>query len=175
MAHTSLRMLELGDVPALTALLQANRDHLRPWEPARSDDFFTAAEQERRARAALADAEAGVAVPFLVTAGGDILGRVTLSGVVRGALQSCAIGYWIRADRLGEGHATRAVGLAVAHAFEHLGLHRVQAETVPENVASQTVLRRNGFTEYGLAARYLKINGQWRDHRMFQVLCDDAV
>jgi len=174
MAHTSLRMLELGDVPELTALLQANRDHLRPWEPTRSDDFFTEAEQERRARAALADAEAKTSVPLLVTAGGDILGRLTLSGVVRGALQSCAIGYWIRADRLGEGHATRAVGLAVAHAFEKLGLHRVQAETVPENVASQTVLRRNGFTEYGVAPRYLKIDGQWRDHRMFQLLCDDA-
>nr|WP_274637445.1 GNAT family protein [Microbacterium bovistercoris] len=174
MVQTSLRPLELDDVPELTELLRQNREHLQPWEPRRSDDFFTAAEQERRARLARDEMDAGTSVPFLIIAGREILGRLTLSGVVRGALQSCAVGYWVRADRLGCGHATRAVNLGVAYAFGQLGLHRIQAETVPENTASQKVLQRNGFTQYGLAPRYLKIDGQWRDHVMFQLLRDDA-
>ncbi|UUT35007.1 GNAT family N-acetyltransferase [Microbacterium elymi] len=66
------------------------------------------------------------------------------------------------------------MNLGVAYAFGQLGLHRIQAETVPENTASQKVLQRNGFTQYGLAPRYLKIDGQWRDHVMFQLLRDDA-
>ncbi|WP_417561917.1 GNAT family N-acetyltransferase [Microbacterium sp.] len=174
MAQTSLRPLEIGDVPALTALLRANREHLRPWEPTRAESFFTEPEQERRAHNARDEMDAGTSVPFLVVTEGEILGRLTLSGIVRGALQSCSVGYWIRADRLGEGHATRAVRLALAYAFAQLKLHRVQAETLAENVASQSVLQRNGFTQYGLAPRYLKIDGRWRDHLMFQRLADDA-
>jgi len=174
MAQTSLRPLELGDVPALTALLRENREHLRRWDPRRTDDFFTEDEQIRRARSTLAEMDAGDSAAFVITDGDELLGRLTLSGIVRGVFQSCAMGYWVRADRLGRGHATRAVELATAHAFGELGLHRVQAETVRENVASQIVLRRNGFTQYGVAPKYLEINGRWRDHRMFQLLAEDA-
>jgi len=35
------------------------------------------------------------------------------------------------------------------------------------------VLRRTGFTLIGLAPRYLRIAGQWRDHLLFQRLADD--
>jgi hypothetical protein len=37
------------------------------------------------------------------------------------------------------------------------------------------VLERAGFTAEGLARRYLKINGQWQDHRLFARLSDDPV
>jgi ribosomal-protein-alanine N-acetyltransferase len=174
MAQTSLRPLGIDDVPALTRLLRANRAHLRPWEPRRTDGFFTEEEQERRARDAIDQMADGASASFLIADGPDILGRLTLAGIVRGAFQSCAVSYWIRADRVGQGHATRAVGLAVRHAFDELGLHRVQAETLPENTASQSVLRRNGFVRYGFAPKYLKIDGRWRDHRLFQVLRDDT-
>jgi [ribosomal protein S5]-alanine N-acetyltransferase len=52
-------------------------------------------------------------------------------------------------------------------AFHDLGLHRVQAAVVPENKASARVLQKCGFREEGLARRYLFLDGQWKDHRMF--------
>lgn len=55
-------------------------------------------------------------------------------------------------------------------AFRDLGLHRVQAETLLHNVASQRVLARNGFVRYGTAPQYLRIAGRWQDHAMFQAL-----
>ena len=55
-----------------------------------------------------------------------------------------------------------------------LGLHRVQAETVLANVASQRVLDRAGFERYGLAPGHLRIAGRWQDHLMFQRLNEDA-
>jgi ribosomal-protein-alanine N-acetyltransferase len=36
------------------------------------------------------------------------------------------------------------------------------------NAASQQVLRRDGFEEFGLARDYLRIAGRWQDHRLFQ-------
>ena len=73
-------------------------------------------------------------------------------------------------DQTGQGFATQAVGEAVAYAFEQLGLHRVQAGTLVHNEASQGVLARNGFEQFGLAPRYLEIEGAWQDHLLFQRL-----
>jgi [ribosomal protein S5]-alanine N-acetyltransferase len=73
----------------------------------------------------------------------------------------------------GRGYATQAVRLAVRVAFDDLKLHRVQAAVVPENAASARVLAKVGFREEGLARRYLFLDGQWKDHRMFALTVDD--
>ncbi|MER6104301.1 GNAT family protein [Streptomyces sp. NPDC001832] len=44
----------------------------------------------------------------------------------------------------------------------------------PDNVASQRVLAKCGFEQYGMAPRYLHINGEWRDHRLFQRILHDG-
>lgn len=174
-AGTRIRLVELADAAELAAVVSASADHLRPWEPTRPESYFTEAGQRATIGSLLAAAQDGGSVPFVIVGDDDeLLGRITLSGVTRGALQSCALGYWVRADRVRQGHATRAVGLAVRHAFRELGLHRVQAETLPENAASQRALARNGFERYGFAPRYIRIAGEWRDHVMFQVLAPDA-
>ena len=49
-----------------------------------------------------------------------------------------------------------------------LGLHRVEAGTLVHNVASQRVLLRTGFSQYGLAPKFLFIAGDWQDHILFQ-------
>lgn len=192
-----LRPLSLDDVPALTDLIRDNAQHLRPFEPERSAQYFTVEHQTSLVRGLLDEFEAGRCMPFLIVGAGpstgregngkgegkghgrgeghdEILGRLTLSGITHGALQSCAMGYWIRHDRLRRGHATHAVGMAVDLAFNVLHLHRVQAETLPENTASQEVLRRAGFSQFGRAPQYLQIDGAWRDHLMFQVLAPTA-
>ena len=68
--------------------------------------------------------------------------------------------------------ATGAVGAVVEHAFGPLGLHRVEAGTLVDNVASQRVLEKNGFERIGLARNYLHIGGAWRDHLLFQRTAD---
>ena len=57
-------------------------------------------------------------------------------------------------------------------AFHELGLHRLQADTLVHNAASQRVLARNGFTRIGLAPRYLRIAGRWQDHVLHQRLAE---
>jgi len=168
---TRLRLIRVDDAATLAAVVTASADHLRPWEPTRSPSYFTEAGQHDVIVQALAAERAGTSVPFVIeSVDGELLGRITLSGITRGALQSCAMGYWIRADRVRQGHASRAVRAAAAHAFDVLRLHRVQAETLPENVGSQRALQAAGFTRYGLAPEYLRIAGAWRDHVMFQLL-----
>jgi ribosomal-protein-alanine N-acetyltransferase len=53
-------------------------------------------------------------------------------------------------------------------AFGPGGLHRLEAGTMLDNVASQRVLEKNGFERIGIAREYLHIDGDWRDHVLFQ-------
>jgi len=47
------------------------------------------------------------------------------------------------------------------------GLHRVQANIIPSNLASLRLAERAGFRREGLAERYLNIAGEWQDHLMY--------
>lgn len=168
------RLLTLDDVPALTALLRRNRDYLEPWEPTRAEEYFTEEIQSVIVENALDDHEAGTMLPLaILDDDGALAGRINLNGITRGALQSAAMGYWVTEDRTGRGLATRATKEIVAIAFTELELHRVQAETLLHNAASQTILERIGFSPYGVAPRYLKIAGEWQDCLMFQRLNED--
>ena len=72
----------------------------------------------------------------------------------------------------GRGIATHAVGEVCRWAFGEAGLHRLEAGTLLDNHASQKVLAKNGFEQIGIARRYLLINGDWRDHVLFQRVAD---
>jgi len=169
-----IRLLTPDDAPALSQLRLRSRAFLAPWEPIRQLDHDTSAGQRADLEAALAQHARGQGVPLaILDDDGAVAGRISLNTIVRGAFESCAIGYWLAADRTGRGLATEAVRAAVALAFGELGLHRVEAGTLVRNAASQAVLARCGFTRYGLAPRYLRIAGEWQDHVLFQRLADD--
>ncbi|MBF4569103.1 GNAT family N-acetyltransferase [Plantibacter sp. VKM Ac-2880] len=163
-----LRAVTIDDSAALADAYRKNRDHLAPWDPERSEAFYTEGGQEGATRQLLLEQEAGAALPLVLADSSRIVGRVNLTGIVRGAFQSGNLGYWIDADHAGRGLMTAAVGVAVDLARDDLRLHRIQAGTLPHNVASQTVLKRCGFVEFGLAPEYLRIAGRWQDHRLFQ-------
>lgn len=168
------RLVTPDDAPALARLLRANREFLAPWEPVRGDEYFTEDGQLAVVEAARAQHAQGTSLPHVIldpeTGDGEVVGRITLNGIVRGPFQSCSMGYWVGEAANGRGLATRAVHELTRVAFDELGLHRVQAETLPHNAASQRVLGRNGFVRYGYAPRYLHIAGEWQDHVMFQLL-----
>lgn len=168
-----IRLVTTGDCEALAELQVRNRNFLSPWDPSRSDDYFTVEGQRADVEAALARHGRGEAMPWaILNDEGAVAGRLTLSGITRGPFQSCNMGYRLSEDQTGKGLATEAVRAAVASAFNELKLHRVQAETLVANVVSQHVLARTGFQQYGLAPKYLKIAGTWQDHLMFQHLND---
>ena len=170
-----LRPLLAGDGEELTLAYARNREHLAPWEPLRSEEFFTARWQQGHVDEVLRAVAAGRSCAFVLTdAGGRIVGRVNLSDIVRGAFWSAHLGYWIDGAVTGRGTMSRAVQAVCAQARDDLGLHRLQAATLPHNTASQRVLQANGFREIGRAERYLRIAGEWQDHLLFQRILEDS-
>ncbi|MCX3064292.1 GNAT family N-acetyltransferase [Streptomyces beihaiensis] len=164
-----LRRAVPADAQALADALRRNIDHMRPWEPYRADDYYTAQAQAAR----IAEPNQVTWLLFDRSAGGRVVGRVALSSIVLGPLRSASLGYWVDAEYAGRGLIPAAVEEVCRAAREELGLHRVEAGTLTYNKASQRVLAKCCFTEYGLAPKYLHIDGEWRDHVLFQRLLHD--
>ncbi len=79
--------------------------------------------------------------------------RRTLAMVGRGGLQhtwvagrdQVEVGWAIVPDRWGEGLATELAQLSVRTGFDDLGLKRIVAFTLPDNLASRRVMEKSGF------------------------------
>jgi ribosomal-protein-alanine N-acetyltransferase len=65
------------------------------------------------------------------------------------------------------------VALLVDHCFAAAGLHRVQIDVRPENVASLRVVAKLGLRQEGRLERFLDINGAWRDHLSFAITVEE--
>lgn len=169
--RTVTRPLGPDDAEALTSLYIQNRQFLAPWQPVRPDSYFTEAGQREAVEALLAQQEMGGAVPLVILdGGGAVVGTLTLASIIRGAFQSCSVGYWLSEGSQGQGLATAALLEATKVAFGDLRLHRVQAETLTQNLLSQRVLQRVGFQQYGEAPSYMHIAGEWQDNVLYQLL-----
>jgi ribosomal-protein-alanine N-acetyltransferase len=93
-----------------------------------------------------------------------VIGTVSFTHIRRGPMQACELGYGLDFRYQGKGLMTEGLRVACGYAFSAMGLHRIQASHLPENLRSAAVLRRLGFAVEGYARDYLMINGRWRDH-----------
>ncbi len=158
--------LDLDGAAEVAAFQARNRAHFGPWDPVRPEAFFEAGYWRRQleddARAQAADQR----VRFFARErdGGAIIAHVHFANIVRGAFQSCHLGFGVDEARAGQGVMREALEVALGWAFEELRLHRVEANHRPENLRSAALLRRLGFVPEGYARDYLRIDGAWRDH-----------
>ena len=153
-----------------------NKAFFEPFDPQREPNFFTAEYQRRLLVQDEENRERAVGFRFYIVPKeqpGQIIGMVALNNVVWGSFCSCFLGYKLDKDWLRQGLMSEAVNECVRIAFEELGLHRIEANIMPRNIASLGVVRRCGFVEEGLARKYLKINGVWEDHLHMVKLNED--
>jgi RimJ/RimL family protein N-acetyltransferase len=85
------------------------------------------------------------------------------------------IGYWVARETRGRGVASRAVVLLGGWLFEALGLARLQTHTETDNVASQRVAERAGFTREGVLRSYELIEGRPINVVMFAALPGELI
>lgn len=172
-----LRPPRLRDGKAWSATRLHDREYLQRWEPTAAGSW-----QDRNVvlawpgmwTALRSMARQGQALPFVITIDGEFAGQLTVGNVLRGALRSAWIGYWVAERLAGRGIATAAVALAVDHCFGPVGLHRLEATVRPENTASLRVLTKSGFRREGLFERYLDVAGAWRDHYAYALTTEDV-
>ena len=167
-----LRPLGTQDFPAWSEVRVRNDDWLTPWEPRRPVPEFDPTTNRNafnsRCAARERDAANGLSYGFglFVTVDGDdrFCGEVNINHVLRGAMQTATIGYWIDRAFAGQGLVAEGVVVVAEFAFEQLLLHRLEICIVPRNHNSRRVMEKLAIREEGVAVRALEINGTWEDH-----------
>ncbi|MFE6038651.1 GNAT family N-acetyltransferase [Streptomyces sp. NPDC056452] len=156
-------MIEPSDGPALADLHTRDRQAYARWLPARPAEFYTPDGQAEAIESLLAAHGDGLAWPGVVVSEETVIGQVSISSILRGPFQKGFLGYWVSTLHQGLGHTSRAVGLALRIAEDELNLHRLEAHTQLENLASQAILRKHGFRSWGIAHDHFYAEGAWRD------------
>lgn len=177
-----VRPLHRSDASAWARIRRRDVAWLSPWEatlpPAQSFRLGPGETPPLSYRSMIThqrrQARRGKAMPFAVTWRGEFVGQVTVNGITWASARSASVGYWVARSHAGRGITPVAVALVVDHLLDVVALHRVEISVRPENAASLRVVGKLGLEEVGLARGYLHIDGDWRDHRVFQVLADDA-
>ncbi len=83
------------------------------------------------------------------------------------------IGYRMLPAERNKGYCTEAIKIIVDYLFLTRDIVRIQAETNPQNLASQKVLEKAGFTKEGVKRKSVFIRGQWQDGVLYSILRED--
>lgn len=165
-----LRLPEERDADELYALIEANREHLRPWMPwsaeatlASTLDFIRTSRRGLAERAAL---------EIVIVQRGAIVGAAGLNRV-EWSNRHGNVGYWISQAAQGRGTVTEAARALVDHAFGNWELHRVEIRAAPGNVRSRRVAERLGFTQEGVARECERFGDRYVDHVVYSMLAPE--
>ncbi len=169
-----LQALRFRDKSAWNTVRAQNRDWLAPWEATIQSVPGEDAPNLRQlpsyfemVRTLNSEARAGRSYSFAIWHQRNLVGQISLGGVILGAMRGAHIGYWIDKNYANRGFTTQAVMAMADYSFDALKLHRVEINLRPENAASRRVAEKSGFIFEGERPRYLHIDGSWRDHITF--------
>lgn len=146
----SLRRWLTSDVDALSAVVEANLEHLRPWMPWIAFEPLSRAER----------IELGRTWEERWLEGGDVTFAIELDGVIVGSAGlhrrqgpgTLEIGYWVDARHTGRGIATKAAAALTEAALGVPGTTRVEIHHDKANAASARVPAKLGYELVGETA-----------------------
>ena len=169
-ARVRLRRFTESDAAALFGMY-SHPEVMRYWSrPAMTD----VAEADTLIRQILMDYESGANLPLVIERSSDhvFVGNCTLHHLHE-ASRRAEIGYSLDRPHWGRGYMNEALQALVSHAFERLGLNRLEADIDPRNVASAKTLDRLGFVKEGHLRERWIVNGEVSDTWLYGLLRSD--
>jgi len=166
--RTCIQPPEADDEEDFLAAMQRSVGLHYPWVSAPK----THAAWQRYMKRLERDTEAGYLVKRIHD--GVLCGVVNLNVITYEALCSAYVSYFGVAGQVEKGYMKEAMLQVIRHAFDDLGLHRLEANIQPQNLASIALAQSVGFQYEGFSPNYLKINGEWCDHERWAILTDDG-
>jgi ribosomal-protein-serine acetyltransferase len=164
-----LSLVEERQAPALFAVVDRDRAHLRQWLPwvdgtrEESDTLqFIQAHMEQFA------SNAGFAA--IIWENGQIAGIIG-THQINWAHRRVELGYWLAAEFQGRGLITDSCRSVLKYLFTEMQLNRIEILCAVGNTKSKAVPTRLGFTYEGILREAELLNGQFMDlevHSMLQ-------
>jgi RimJ/RimL family protein N-acetyltransferase len=101
-----------------------------------------------------------------------LIGKITLFQLSE-QNRRAEVGYVLDRRHWGKGYMTEALGWLLTHAFDVMKLHRLEADTDPDNLPSLALLEKFGFAQEGLFRDRWWVHGKWHDSVMMGLLEED--
>jgi ribosomal-protein-serine acetyltransferase len=169
--QTELRLLDRQHSEELFKLLEANREHLRPWhpwvDPLRSADLVEKLiavwrQQYVNRRGCY----------FGIWFKGRCCGMICYINVDR-TNRWGALCYWLDKAHQGQGIMTACCRTLVSYGFDKWKLNRITIECATENIRSRAIPERLGFKLEGVVRGIEWLHGRFVDHAMYGLLISD--
>ena len=163
-----VRSYTLDDALALFDLIDANRDHLRPWMI--WEHTTKSVDDTRTFIQSCLDS------PVDIEGNGIFVDRELAGGIgmeIDTLSNSGEIGYWLAKPYEGRGIVTRACERFFDMAFDELGLHRMELQAAAGNARSRAVAGRLGMQEEGVARDGIRVAEGYLDSVEYAILEDE--
>ncbi|MBI5323755.1 MAG: GNAT family N-acetyltransferase [Ignavibacteriae bacterium] len=100
----------------------------------------------------------------------NIIGDISVYNIIRGAAESCCIGFKIDEMNSGKGYMAEALKKVSDYVFNELELSRIEVNVMKTNLASINLIEKIGFRQEGIAFSYLEIGGKREDHFRYSLI-----
>jgi ribosomal-protein-alanine N-acetyltransferase len=166
-ARLRMREIRQSDAPAVFKLY-SDPETVRYW----GNELITeTAEAEELVRLNLEWVAAGDCYYWAIEhrPSGEVIGTCTIFKIDE-KNRRAEIGYILNRNFWGQGLMTEAMNTLIEFSFDTLNLHRLEADTDPNNTASNRLLEKFGFKREGYFRERWFLRGQWLDSDMWGLL-----
>ena len=173
-ARLLIRCKRHTDAPLLKRAVDSSLDHLRMWMPWAMHEPSELWVIEERIAGFQREFQRGEDRTYAIfnLEETEILGGVGLHPGE--APDTMELGYWLRADAIGQGLATEAAAALTQAAFAELGAKRIEIRCDPRNLRSARIPERLGFRlEKILTADTLTPTGEPRDTMVWAMTAEE--
>ena len=165
---TTLRHPTEADAPAVGAMVQDTLEQLQPWMPWATPDYGADDALEW-----IQGAFDSTEHRFLITEGDQVVGACGLNRLDP-LHRTANLGYWLHADAVGKGHATRATKLVAAYGLAEESIELVYIEMSTRNEPSRAVAERAGAHYEGVLRSRLLLHGERHDVHVFTLMAGEV-
>lgn len=171
-----IRCYEPDDAPLLKECVDSSIDHLLPWMPWAKDEPQTIDEKVELLLRFRGNFDRGEDFAYGVFEPDEThqLGGTGLH--TRGGENAYEIGYFLRADAIGNGYATELSAVLTRVGFEVGEAERMDIKIAPDNERSMRIPEKLGYTREGLLRRRLEPrddDGRLRDFFLFTMVREE--
>ena len=165
----SLELLSEENSLDVYSFEKENREYFERSLPPRPAHYFDLEGFKEITRELLREQENhDVYMHLIRDAQGIMVGRINLS-VLGKDKKIAELGYRIGENVTNLGYASEAVKLVLEKAFTTYGLHKIIAGTAMDNLTSQRVLLKNGFTFSKIIENDFQMNNEWIHTAVFEI------
>lgn len=168
-----LKTLNSEAAPVVLAFYNENKEVFEPWEPLRSDHFYTLSYHKASLTAEYNYMAEGKLIRFWVFQKDnmeEIVGSVCFQNIMKDPYHSCGIGYKFASKYQHQGYAFESIQRGMDIMFKEYLVHRIEAHIMPANKPSLGLMDKLSFQYEGISYSYAKINGKWEDHKRYSAL-----